>query len=54
VGDYPIRQLVLYPKGFGWMAFLVGVEHRSVDVALALGLCDLGGDITSAKGLLDW
>jgi hypothetical protein len=21
VGDYPIRQLVLYEKDFGWMAF---------------------------------
>jgi hypothetical protein len=40
-GVYPIRQLLLYQKDFGWMAFL-GVEPRSVEVALAEGLCDLG------------
>jgi hypothetical protein len=40
-GRLHVRQLVLYPKDFGWMAFL-RVEPRSVGVALAEGLCDLG------------
>jgi hypothetical protein len=53
VGDYPIRLLFLYPKDFGWMVFL-GAEPRSVGVALAEGLCDLGGGgITSAERLRD-
>jgi hypothetical protein len=42
VGDYPIRTLVLYQKDFGWTAFLE-VEPRCVEVALAEGLCNLGG-----------
>jgi hypothetical protein len=40
VGDYPIRQLVLCEKDFGWMT--LGVEPTSVGNALADGLCDLG------------
>jgi hypothetical protein len=51
VGDYPIGQLVLYPKDFGWMVFL-RVEPRSVDVALAEGLSVLGGT-TSVECLRD-
>jgi hypothetical protein len=42
VGDYPIRKLVFYGKDFGCIAFL-GVEPRSVGVALAEGLCYLVG-----------
>jgi hypothetical protein len=32
----------------------LGVEPRSVGIALADGLCDLGGEITLAEGLHDW
>jgi hypothetical protein len=32
----------------------LGVELRSVEIALADGLCDLGGGINSADGLHDW
>jgi hypothetical protein len=39
VRDYPIRQLVVYQKDFGWMAFLE-VGPGSVVVPLAEGLCD--------------
>jgi hypothetical protein len=40
-GDYPIRQLILYEKDFGWMAFWE-LEPGSVEIILADGLCDLG------------
>jgi hypothetical protein len=52
VGDYLIKKLVLNLKAFGWMAFL-RLEPRSVGVALAEGLFDLGRGITSAEGLGD-
>jgi hypothetical protein len=42
VGDYPIRQLVVYEKDFGWMA-LFGFEPRSFVILLSDALCDLGG-----------
>jgi hypothetical protein len=42
MGDYPIRELVLYQNDFVWIAFL-GIELRSAGVALAESLCDLGG-----------
>jgi hypothetical protein len=42
VGDYPIRKLVFYEKGFGWIA-LLDLNPRSVGIALADGLCDVGG-----------
>jgi hypothetical protein len=32
----------------------VVVEPRSVGIALADGLCELGGGITLAEGLRDW
>jgi hypothetical protein len=32
----------------------LGFENRSVVIALADGLCDLGGGITSAEGIRDW
>jgi hypothetical protein len=41
-GGYPLRQLVLCPEDFGWMVF-PDVEPLGVGVALADGLCDLGG-----------
>jgi hypothetical protein len=49
-------ELALYQKDFGWMVFL-GVEPRSVGVALAEGLCDLGGGgggNTYAEALRNW
>jgi hypothetical protein len=48
MGDYPIRQLILHTR------ILVGWFFRELNfgVALAEGLCDLGG-ITSAEGLRD-
>jgi hypothetical protein len=50
LGDYPIRQLVLCEKDFGWMAL-----WKLNPEALADGLCDLGGGgITSAEGHHDW
>jgi hypothetical protein len=32
----------------------LGLEPRGVVIALADGLCDLRGEITSAEGLRDW
>jgi hypothetical protein len=32
----------------------LGFEPRGVVIALADGLCDLRGEITSAEGLRDW
>jgi hypothetical protein len=51
-GGLPNQTAYRSYKDFGWMVFL-GVEPRSVGVALAEGLCDLGGGITSADGLRD-
>jgi hypothetical protein len=54
VGDYPIRQLVVYERDFVWKAFL-RVEPRCVGIALAEDLYDFGGvgGITLAEGLRD-
>jgi hypothetical protein len=52
VGDYPIRQLVLYEKDFGWMAFwkLNPEEFGS----LWLMASATWRKITLAEGLHDW
>jgi hypothetical protein len=43
LGDYHVRELFLYEKDFGSMAFgLVGVGFRSLVIALAEGLHDWG------------
>jgi hypothetical protein len=42
-GGLPHQTAYPSSKDFGWMVFL-GVEPRSVEVVLAEGLCDLGGD----------
>jgi hypothetical protein len=42
-GGLPHQTAYPSSKDFGWMFFL-GVELRSVGVALAEGLCDLEGD----------
>jgi hypothetical protein len=41
-GGLPHQTAYPSSKDFGWMVFLE-VEPRSVGVALAEGLCDLGG-----------
>jgi len=38
--DEPVRQFVLYKKYFGWMP---GSWTQRNGIALALGLCDMGG-----------
>jgi hypothetical protein len=43
-GGLPHQTAYPSSKDFGWMAFL-GVESRSVRVALAEGRCDLGGSL---------
>jgi hypothetical protein len=51
-GGFPHQTAYPSSKDFGWMVFL-GVEPRRVSVALAAGLRQLGGGITSAEGLRD-
>jgi hypothetical protein len=52
VGDYPIRQHIIYEKDFGWMAFweLDLEELRS----LWLMACTARGGITLDEVLHDW
>jgi hypothetical protein len=53
VGDYPIRQLVLYEKDFGWMVF----RELNPEVLGSLWLmasATWGGGIILAESLNDW
>jgi hypothetical protein len=51
VGDYPIRQLDLYEKDFGWMPFWE--LNPEVLASLWLMASATWGEITLAEGLHD-
>jgi hypothetical protein len=54
VGNYPIRQLVLYENDFGWMAFWE-LNPEVLELLWLMTYSTLeGGGVTLAEGLHDW